>query len=390
MNSYLQPAAARLNIGRSGRARQRGLSLIEFLIAITLGLMIVAALTLLIAQQSATQAEFEKSSRQIENGRYAMQILNDEIQLAGYYGEFFDVASLPLPGALPDPCSTTVADISLAMKYAVQGYDSPASPAGLVSCIDPANHVPGTDILVVRRTDTTTLTLAAAASGATGQIYLQAGTLPPTVGASGLVRLMGKGSDVGGGLFNLRKRGPEEPSFLRKFLVNIFFVSPCSVPVGATCTSAADGGKPIPTLKMVALTTVGGAVAFTTTPLVEGIENLQIDYGFDNVMVVGTIPPVGDGSPDGQYLSTAPAVVLEQWAQVVALRVHVLARNNESSPGYSDAKTYSLGYKNGASAQQVTASTDSYGNNVLAFKRRVFSQAIRLVTASDRTIANRI
>lgn len=365
--------------GRSSKHAQTGLTLIEFLIAMTLGLMIVAALTLLIAQQSATQTEFEKSSRQIENGRYALQILNDEIQLAGYYGEFFNVAALDTPGAMPDPCSTTVLNIDSAMKFAVQGYDSPASPAGLVSCIAAANHVPGTDILVIRRTDTTAMTPAVAASGAAGQIYLQAGTLPPEVGASGLIKVLGEGSDLPGtSVFNLERKGPSGPSFLRKFVVNIFFVSPCSVPVGANCSSAADGGNPIPTLKMVALTTVGGAAAFTTTPLVEGIENLQIDYGIDS-LPAGAPPvvPQGDGTPDGQFVSTPPD--LPSWANVVALRIHVLARNIETSPGYNDNKTYAMGYMNGASAQQVTPAPGTLG-----FKRRLFSQSIRLTNPSAR------
>ena len=126
---------------------------------------------------------------------------------------------------------------------------------------------------------------------------------------------------------------------------------------------------------MVALTTVGGAAAFVTTPLVEGIENLQIDYGIDSV-------PPGDGAPDGQFLSTPPVPDpndLTSWSNVVALRVHVLARNNERSPGYNDNKTYSMGYMNGASAQQVTPAAGTLG-----YKRRMFIQSVRLTNPSAR------
>ncbi|MGH8846537.1 MAG: PilW family protein, partial [Polaromonas sp.] len=58
---------------------QRGMTLVEWMVSITIGLVLLAGLTALIARQSSTQAELEKSSRQIENGRYAMQLLNEDI-----------------------------------------------------------------------------------------------------------------------------------------------------------------------------------------------------------------------------------------------------------------------------------------------------------------------
>src|SRR5450759_3134856 len=87
-----------------GRYAQRGMTLVEWMVSITIGLILLAGLTALIAQQSSTQAELEKSSRQIENGRYAMQLLQDDIQLAGYYGEYSAAATLALPASLPNPC----------------------------------------------------------------------------------------------------------------------------------------------------------------------------------------------------------------------------------------------------------------------------------------------
>lgn len=345
--------------GISQRLRhQRGSTLVEWMVSITIGLILLAGLTTLIAQQSSTQAELEKSSRQIENGRYAMQLLNEDIQMAGYYGEFSNVAGLAVPGALPDPCDVVVANIEAAMVFPVQGYDSPVTTSGLLTCIDPLNHMDGTDILVVRGVDPAALTIAVAASAAaSGQVYLQSGLT-----SSGLefIKKMGTGTDAAGTtVFTLTKKDKVTPALLRKFLVHIYFVSPCSVPVsgGNTCSSAADGGKPIPTLKAVELSSSG---TMSTTPLVEGIENMQIDFGIDGS---------GDGAPDGVYV-TSPA--LADWPNVMALRVHLLARNNESSAGHQDSKTYNLG---------LSGTTVATNDN---FKRRVFSQLIRVVNPSSR------
>lgn len=374
-----------------GQRYQRGSTLVEWMVSITIGLILLAGLTTLIAQQSSTQAELEKSSRQIENGRYAMQLLNDDIQMAGYYGEFSNVAGLTVPAALPDPCPVplnvpiAVGVLDAAMIFPVQGYEAPTT-TDLPACIDAANHVDGTDILVVRRTDTATLTIASAASAAAGQVYLQSGLVP-----SGLVfeKKMGTGGTTSG--FTLLTQAkpatpaasgipatsavPAAPAPLRKFLVHIYFVSPCSVMAdGERCKTSDDGGKPIPTLKRVELSASG---TMSTTPLVEGIENMQIDYGIDSIG--------NDGSPDGQLLAT-PATVAD-WSNVVALRVHLLTRNNEASAGYVDPKTYAMGFKSAASAattQTVTPSTDTYGNDVRSYKRRLFSQLIRVVNPSSR------
>jgi type IV pilus assembly protein PilW len=340
------------------------MTLVELMVSITIGLFLLAGLTVLFSQQSSTQAELEKSSRQIENGRYAMQLLNEDIQMAGYYGEFSNVAGLAVPGALPDPCLETIAGIEPAMPFPVQGYDSPGTTTGLLSCINTANHVPGTDILVVRRVEPATLTIAQAASAT---VYLQSGLT-----ASGLEFAKKLGTGAGAtGTFTLYNKDGTTPAPLRKFLVHIYFVSPCSVMSNeSTCRSTDDGGKPIPTLKMKELSASG---AMTTTALVEGIENMQIDYGIDTT---------GDGSPDGQFVATTAAVA--DWANLVALRVHLLARSTESSAGYVDPKTYSMGYDSAAAVQTVTPATDAYGNNVRSYKRRLFSQLIRVVNPSAR------
>lgn len=341
-----------------GPSAQRGMTLVEWMVSITISLFLLAGLSALIAQQSGTHAELEKSSRQIENGRYAMQLLNEDIQMAGYYGEFSD--ALAVPGSLPDPCLKTVADIESAMAFPVQGYDFPSTTTVRPSCLAAGNHVAGTDILVIRRVEPTTWTVAAAASAAGGQVYLQTGL---TSSGQKFDKKMGVGTDAAGtSVFTLFDKDSATLAPLRKFLVHIYFVSPCSVMSnGATCSSSDDGGKPIPTLKMLELSASGATTTMVTTPLVEGIENMQIDYGFDTTG--------DDGAPDS-YAKDAAAVA--DWADVMAVRLHLLVRSNERSAGHEDTKTYKLGLED---------STPATNDN---FKRRVFSQLIRVVNPSAR------
>jgi type IV pilus assembly protein PilW len=332
------------------------MSLVELMISITIGLLLLAGITTLIAQQSSASGELDKASRQIENGRYAAQVVREDIELAGYFGEFFKPGT---PSALSDPCSTATADLDAAVPLPIQGYDSPATvPSPLSACLPDANHVAGTDIVVIRRTDTTTVPVASAVAG---QPYMQTGLNV----SKALDKVVGTGSDTS--VFILKQRdGTVSP--LRNYLVHIYYVSPCNIPAsGSTCSSSSDGGKPIPTLKRLELTLTGGTAAFSVTPLVEGIENFQVDYGIDTN---------ADGAPDyyttGTYSTATTPMTATDWANVMAVRINILARNTDSSAGYNDAKTYNLG-----AAGTVGPFHDAY-------KRRVFSEIVRLINPSSR------
>jgi hypothetical protein len=99
--------------------------------------------------------------------------------------------------------------------------------------------------------------------------------------------------------------GATVPAGLLPYRVHVYFVSPCDIPTtGHICNGTDDdGGRPISTLKRLELATdVGGNPVMRTVPLVEGIQDLQVDYGIDQPAPGAG---VGDGSPDAY--TTAPA-----------------------------------------------------------------------------------
>ena len=342
----------------SSLKRQAGLTLIELMVSIVIGMLMIAALATLIANQSSTRGEIDKSGRLIENGRYALQTMATDLQMAGYWGELTTLTAPP--GVLPDPCSVTVADLEAAMGLHVQGYDSLATlPASLQACVK--NHKPGTDVLVVRKVDPDTSDMETAGvivptQARAGQVYLQ-------TGLSGLV--FNKVFQVADGstdatTFNLTKRNGT-PANIRKVLMHIYYVSKCSVEVAGACPATADGGSPIPTLKRVDLGVVAGAPAvLPAATIAEGIENMQIDYGVETAL--GGI---------GADVSTAATVA--DWAKVMTIKVNLLVRSVEATAGFQDTKSYQLGSTGGT----VAATNDGY-------KRHVFVQSVRLVNPSSR------
>ena len=331
---------------------QSGYSMVELMVAITLSLFVLAGMGLTLTNTNNSRAELERALQQIENGRYAMQILGQDLRHAGYYGRY--VSDLTPPAALPDPCAVDLAALEQGMALPLQGYDSPATlPAALAGCLDSRNFVPGTDILVIRRVQTAAP--VEAASAAPGQIYLQTTAYP-----SGPRYVLGDGVDPS--VFTLEEKksdhsGAVVPAGLLPYRVHIYFVSPCDVPAaGDACDGVTDdNGRPVPTLKRLELASEGlGSPIMRMAPLVEGVQDLQIDYGIDDPAAGSS---VGDGSPD-RYVKSPTATA--EWANVVAVQLNLLAVNTEDTRGHLDTKTYNLGLEGSAGPFNDTVKRHAY------------------------------
>jgi type IV pilus assembly protein PilW len=242
----------------------------------------------------------------------------------------------------------------------IQGYNDPAT-SPIATCVPVANHLAGTDILVMRRADSTmsagdAATIPNAALTANG-IYMQSNADPtalPVIAVATGVQANDQAA------FVLKNKDPANYAPIRRYHVHIYFVAPCSVPAGggSVCTGGNDdNGRPIPTLKRIELAANG---TMNVVSLVEGIENLQFDYGIDGDK---------DGVPDTTYVA-APATVAD-WSNVVSVRINVLSRQIEPTNGYVDAKSYDMGL-----AGLVTPGGP--------YKRHVYNAVIRIVNPASR------
>jgi type IV pilus assembly protein PilW len=349
---------------------QRGISLIELMISLTIGLFLLAGLVTVYVNSAQSSSELEKSAQQIENGRFAMQTITDDLRHAGFYGQYY-TALLPTAPGLPDPCdwgSTGVpfASIRDALLLPIQGYNG--WDAALSACLPAANHKSGTDILVIRRADSNA---TAAGNFEVGRLYVQASASSVELNNPLVRAATSSGGTLGvGETFYLVDR-TTLPAPVRKLHVHIYFVSPCSKPLVCTGGATDDG---VPTLKRLELVNGG----FSVVPIAEGIENLQFDYGVDADPAPPPTPPNpagtvgGDGAPEAPFVVNPPTP--QAWANVVAVKVSLLARSREASPGYTDDKTYQLGdfvswTPSGAARQ---------------FKRHAYSEVARIVNVSGR------
>ncbi len=340
---------------RMPRRTARGFSLVELMIAVGLGLLVLAGMVTLFTQNSNAQSETEKANRQIENARFAIDTISADLRNAGFYGEL-DPTTLPDPVALPDPCSTLPSDIKSALALHVQGYDGGTS----LSCISDLKS--GTDVLVVRHTSTTCVTDPAATPALSCADTAAGGPVFQSSDCNGATELQSSNSNNWYGVsansatLTLHKRDCVTIAPIRTLETHIYFIA-----------NNDNAGDHIPTLKRAEI----GAGGFTVVPLVEGVENLQIEYGMDNDA------PGSAGGGGVDTFDAAPGTVA-RWRTVVAAKVYVLARNLQVTPGYVDSKAYNMGMvAGGGSINMIGAASDGY-------KRHLFQGTVTLANPTGR------
>lgn len=371
---------------------QAGLSIVELMISMTIGLILLAGMVTYFVNASNNQRELQRSSQQIENGRYALDTLVQNLHLTGFYGPYIAYST---PAALPDSCDTSPAAMKAALGLPIIGGiaasmgTAPVPDALCAAWLTAANLAPGSDLVTVRYADSSPV--APGATSLATATYLQGNPVDVVIQTGGGTTSCT--SDAVGNPATITRKcsipatadvceatctgGGSPAASVREFHVQIYFVAPCSIPNGggSICTGPSDdGGKPIPTLKRLELTAGG----FNIVPIAEGVEYMKLEFGVDDTPATANANTglIGDGVPD-RYTITPSVADL---ANTVTVRIDLLVRNPTESSGFTDTKTYKLGVDpNVPTNPQVTVGpfNDGYHRHVYTAETRVVNLAGR-------------
>lgn len=345
--------------------RQQGISLVELMIAMAIGLVVIATLTAVFVRSSSSRYELSRSGDVLENGRYALRILNAELSQAGNYG------ALAAPvGNTDTPCSTDVTVWANSLAIPAHGSNQDDA-SGAFTCV---SRKAATDAIFIQRASSCVSgpTAAAGCSAmAANAAYMQVsgcgdeyvttpfvltintGILATTYPLKRIVLPTGVGASP-----TCDAAGTAE---IRKYYRSFYYVDANNVLWRLDVDAGSAASPP------------GSA-----TQIAGGIENLQIEYGIDTN---------ADGAPE-TFTSTPAAT---DWPNVVGARVSVLARAGSATPGYQDDKTYVLGdvcsLPPGGSACPTPYSTNAPIVRSAAdqgFKRHVFSTYVTFINPAGR------
>lgn len=397
MNSRdLMPA-----LGSAAARRQAGFTLVELMISLVIGLFIVLALVTLLINVNRNNSELTKTNRVIENGRIALQLLQEDLSHTGFWGghipQFDDlaatVAPADVPTDVPDPCLPFTAPWTAAHRtnlvgISAQGYGigSPVPSPSVPVCASAPTGVinspkANTDVLVVNHAETCAAGVAGCAPLTQGALYVQPSRCSSDTTTFSLDQY--DPATFHGSALALHNRDCGVASFVdvRKLVSNLYYVRDYAVTPG-------DG---IPTLMRSEFGVTAGVPARQPAQaLIEGVEGFRIEFGIDSVSDSGgpvtqtaavvwanpgnkTSPTNrGDGIPDGSYVHCGSAgCSWQQLINAVAVKVYVLIRSENTTPGYIDSKAYNLG---GA----------TLGPFADGYKRHLFSLTIRLTNVASR------
>ena len=397
---------------------QRGFTLVELMISLTLGLFIILALVTMLINVNRNNSELTKANRLIENGRISLQLLTSDVSHAGYWAghvpEYDNLAGSTstapsdVPTAVPDPClafsaiNWTDDHKKNLVGVAVQGTDIPdpvPSPTAPFCSSVITNPQPSTDVLVVRHVEpclvgSGTDDCADTRAKPSPHLYFQSSRCSADATAFALntstFTLMAGDCDP------LATPPVGTPAPIRRFSSTIYFVRNYANSVG-------DG---IPTLVRARFgvngtDTAGNAPEFLSAQaLVEGVEGFRVEYGVDNISDTGAtigltelgsaidwgLNPIilntpsnrGNGFPDSYIrCSQATPCTAAQLVNVTAVKLYVLVRAEKTSPGHSDGKKYCL-------ASSCSGSADYMGPFSDGYKRHLFTQTVRLTNVATR------
>lgn len=379
--------AARARDWRRGARGNGGFSLVELMVALTISGFILAALAAVFYTGSTTRKETDRVARATENGEYAMKVITDDLRLAGFLGEFSpNVLTTPLTA--PNPCKTSIADLVAGLPLHVQGYDNGAGmPSECTALL--TDIAAGTDVVVIRRTSTCIRGTTDCDAKILGTPYFQASLCGSSSELASTNPVNYYALDTNDANLTRHTRHLDSSGNcdtlapIRRYVTDIYFI--------ANDDNAGDG---IPTLKRAQLgsdNAVTPSTVFNITPIAEGIQNLQIEYGIDDATIGGTCG--GDGTVDAftadpsSYTSTCTTTAgFATWRNVIAAKVNILARAADMSPGYTDNKTYTLGNKADGTPNcfpSASCTGSGYGDHI---RRHAYEGEVRMNNPANRRL----
>lgn len=302
--------------------RHHGMTIIEVMIALTIGLLITAAIASMFISMSKSYKQNDAIARLQENARFALELMTQDLRHAGYFGNVADPGFVNItrgPTTNVDSCGGTLGTTvgiynfqtpGLVLSYGNTITSDPATLSVNINGVNTniyntcltADDIPtdGSSILLVKRTATTHIPETPTDQRVSGVIY---------------VRSNGSTSE----LYSLANDTSLSEATNLEYQPHIYYI---------------DGND---TLQRKYLR-FDNPPTLVSEPLAQGIDAFHIEFGID---------PDRNGTPEYYYSPDAGTIAdPDILADAVSATIYILARTTVADPDHSDGKTYQLGGMN--------------------------------------------
>ena len=336
------------HITRSTLKIQGGFSLLEIFVALVIGLVIFAGVLSIFVGMKTTTSETSTFGELQENGRFAINVLTDDLLRQDFWGDYTGIISLatinPVPAVAPvGECVGGGANNgsfpTAVGKFRTLWGETVTSSTIMSGCITDAKI--GSDVLQLKRVITTPLVDALGnpiVAGPAGNYYFVANANLGAIFAAGAVPAITNGQ-------------------VWEYQHHIYYV-----------TEEAQGGNTVPVLMQGQLSNT-----LSFAPIIDGIERIHFMYGIDT-----ETDPTDPGYGIINAFVSANNMTADLWdnanSRILAVKVYVLARSILPDNKYTNNNTYQIG-------EQTFTPNDNY-------RRLLFSSTVTLYNAGVDTWAN--
>lgn len=339
------------------RHKQRGLSLVELMISVTLGLLLSAAVTQVLLASRASDNVQDSLSQIQESARFAMRYMGREIRMAGFIGcqtlNNINVNSIALP----------VAEVDFGSATALTADNNVAAGNAF-------GAVAGSDILHIKRASDEFIRISGAIVPSSDHIQVENNSaglvngdfvLVSDCDSADVFRITSTPTAAGNGVATLAHAAGASNSAgsLSKIYsadAEVFALEEIHFFVRDSGRDSAKGDAINSLYVRQRLVGSGGAMS-AAIELLEGVEDMQLQLGVDTD---------GDQSVD-QYL-TANAVA--DWTTVLSVKITLqLYGSNSSAVGGGNPQSFTS-----ASGEEVTVDDGRIRrvfNNVFAIRNKL-------------------
>lgn len=315
---------------------QRGLSLVELVIGMAIGLVVVSALGYIYLGARQSYVMQDNMARVQENGRYALELLSRDIRMAGYMG------CPSLSYLTPNVIANTPPAASFGLTNTLVGYEAGSGWTNSTSI----TRVGNSDVILINRASTQGINLTGNMAAVNANIQItgnpqgfvandvlfitdcsHADIFRATSVSTGSGTITVAHSNSHNTSNNLSYTyGPD--AMVMAYESSLYFIGTNAV------------GDPA-----LYLVPWSGSASGNAQEMVENVEDMQITFGVDNT-------PSPDG--DGQIDTYVAAGAVTNWGQVRSVRIRLLLRGPDAGVT-SQPQTYLWDTNNDGNLDSVTA-----------------------------------
>lgn len=380
------------------KPKSQGFTLIELMVAITLGLIILAVLSQVYVSSKKTYRVQEALSRLQENGRYAVDFLGRDIRMAGYMGCIGggttlnsianSVTGLTLLNTTTNPPSLE----------GVIGYEQASVPTSGFPVLR-AEVKANTDVIEIQHFSTNSAKVTTPGTPTKANIQIQGNPLnfqaqdvlvvtscvkadffqATTVSAGSGSVTIAHSSSTNTSNFTVGEYSEENGAEVSRLESSVYYIGTTAAgyacPASSLCRKRlgfyliADGNK------FCTNATIGTTQGYCVEQVAEGVEDLQVLYG---VNTTSNNHNTADKFVDAASITTNNCATSQLcWPHVVSARINLLLRTVDTTISPDNVLTYpnsQIALFNGSPPTITATSTTAPARSL----RRVYTETLTL------------